>query len=179
MDSAAQDGRVGLRGGLSNFTVTTATMLAPVRGLVNIAKEVMYGTVAYGDALECLLYNCTACGVCDVNCKCVRDMEVLDTIYALRAGCAAFYRHHEIAMAAIKILRTLDIPFHLLRSEEWCCGAMLWRSGQNVAAAEEVGSLTPATEQLGPLFCNYHLWLRKLRKAFDPNDLANPVLKNQ
>ena len=45
--------------------------------------------------------------------------------------------------------------------------------------AEEVGSLTPATEQLGPLFCNYHLWLRKLRKAFDPNDLANPVLKNQ
>ena len=157
------------------------------QGLVNIAKEVMNGTVAYGDGLERLLYNCTACGACDVNCKCVRDMEVLDTIYALRAdcaekgalpveikdmgdavtethntfglphaercvwlpadcgetsgadtvlflGCAASYRHHEIAMAAIKILRALDIPFRLLRAEEWCCGAMLWRSGQNDAA---------------------------------------------
>ena len=158
------------------------------QGLINIAKEVMNGTVTYGDGLERLLYNCTACGACDVNCKCVRDMEVLDTIYALRAdcaetgalpeelkalgaavtethniyglphdtrcdwlsadcgetpgadtvlflGCAASYRHHEIALAAIRVLRALDVPFRLLREEEWCCGAALWRSGQREAAA--------------------------------------------
>ena len=158
------------------------------QGLLNIAKEVMNGTVTYGDGLERLLYQCTACGACDVNCKCVRDMEVLDTIYALRAdcaekgalpeairsvgsavetthniyglphaarwswlpadcgetpgadtvlflGCAASYRRREIALAAIRILRALGIPFRLLREEEWCCGAALWRSGQAGAAA--------------------------------------------
>ena len=58
------------------------------QGLINIAKEVLNGTVTYGDGLEDLLYTCTACGACDVNCKSVRDMDVLDTIYALRADCA-------------------------------------------------------------------------------------------
>ena len=28
---------------------------------------------------------CTACGACDTNCKSIRDMEVMDTILALRA----------------------------------------------------------------------------------------------
>jgi len=34
------------------------------------------------------LDKCTACGACDINCKSVRDMDVLDTILALRADCA-------------------------------------------------------------------------------------------
>ena len=58
------------------------------QGLLNNAKEVLNGTVSYGDGLEHLLYTCTACGACDINCKSVRDMDVLDTIYALRADCA-------------------------------------------------------------------------------------------
>ena len=32
------------------------------QGLINIAKEVMNGTLQYGDGLEDLLYTCTACG---------------------------------------------------------------------------------------------------------------------
>ena len=171
------------------------------QGLINIAKEVLNGTVTYGtegckeqdpgqsalDGTEQLLYNCTACGACDVNCKSVRDMDVLDTIYALRAdcaekgalpksvketgarisdthniygqpheercswlpsdcgetpdadtvlflGCSASYRHKEIALAAIQILQKGGVPFRLLRNEEWCCGAYLWRTGQNKAA---------------------------------------------
>ena len=158
------------------------------QGLINIAKEILNGTVSYGDGLEQLLYNCTACGACDVNCKSVRDMDVLDTIYALRAdcaekgalpesvkktgdavvsthniyglpheeraawlpsdcgetpdadtvlflGCAASYKQKEIALAAIEILQKGGVPFRLLREEEWCCGAYLWRTGQNEAAA--------------------------------------------
>ena len=157
------------------------------QGLINNAKEVLNGTVSYGDGLEKLLYNCTACGACDVNCKSVRDMDVLDTIYALRAdcaekgalpqavretgdaitnthniyglphedrcnglpadcgetpgadtvlylGCVASYRHKEIALAAIQILQKGGVPFRLLREEEWCCGAYLWRTGQMDAA---------------------------------------------
>ena len=58
------------------------------QGMINIAKEVMNGTLHYGDGMEEMLYTCTACGACDINCKNVRDMELLDTILALREDCA-------------------------------------------------------------------------------------------
>ena len=58
------------------------------QGLINIAKERMLGRLEYGDGLEDILYSCSCCGACDVNCKSVRDMELLDTIYALREDCA-------------------------------------------------------------------------------------------
>ena len=58
------------------------------QGLVNIAKEVMNGTLRCGEGLEELVYACSFCGACDVNCKNVRDMEVLDTALALREVCA-------------------------------------------------------------------------------------------
>ena len=143
------------------------------------------------DSPQNLLFTCTACGACDVNCKSVRDMEVLDTIYALRAdcaekgalpesiketgtdiinthniyglphesrcswlpadcgetpdadtvlflGCAASYQQKEVALAAIKILKKGGVPFRLLREEEFCCGAFLWRTGQTAAAGELV-----------------------------------------
>ena len=54
------------------------------QGLLSIAKEILTGKLQYGDGLEELLYTCTCCGACDVNCKDVRDKEVLDTILALR-----------------------------------------------------------------------------------------------
>ena len=153
------------------------------QGLINIAKEVMNGTLQYGDGLEYLLYSCTACGACDVNCKNVRDMEILDTILELRAHCVendalpeahkktaqniekshniyglahedrfawlpedykddedantalfvgcSVYKHPEPALAAIKILRAGGVKFKLLREDEWCCGSILWRTGQN------------------------------------------------
>ena len=157
------------------------------QGLINIAKEVMNGTLTYGDGLEDLLYTCTACGACDVNCKNVRDMELLDTILELRAHCVesgalpeahqktaknieethniyglphkdrfswlpddykddedadtalfvgcSVYKHPEPALAAIKILKAGGVKFKLLREDEWCCGSMLWRTGQNEKAA--------------------------------------------
>ena len=156
------------------------------QGLIQIAKERLDGKLEYGDGLETLLYACPACGACDINCKSVRDMEVLDTIYALRedcveagylpeplrhtaanveethniygkphserfawlppdfrddpeadtalfVGCSA-YRYPDIALAAIRILRAGGVKFKLLREDEWCCGAPLWRTGQREAA---------------------------------------------
>ena len=44
--------------------------------------------------------------------------------------------------------------------------------------AETLGCLNATAELLGPLYMNYHLWLRKLKAAFDPNNLANPILKD-
>jgi len=57
------------------------------QGLINIAQELLEGTLGYDDELIKHIYTCTTCGACDVNCKSVRDMEVLDTILALRAKC--------------------------------------------------------------------------------------------
>lgn len=44
--------------------------------------------------------------------------------------------------------------------------------------AETLGCLNATTELLGPLYMNYHLWLRKLKASFDPKNLANPILKD-
>jgi Fe-S oxidoreductase len=57
------------------------------QGLINIAQELLEGTLQYDDDLIKHVYSCTTCGACDVNCKSVRDMEVMDTILALRAKC--------------------------------------------------------------------------------------------
>jgi len=57
------------------------------QGLINIAQELLEGTLRYDDDLIKHIYTCTTCGACDVNCKSVRDMEVMDTILALRSRC--------------------------------------------------------------------------------------------
>jgi Fe-S oxidoreductase len=57
------------------------------QGLINIAQELLEGTLKYEAGLVELIYTCTTCGACDINCKSIRDMEVLDTILALRAKC--------------------------------------------------------------------------------------------
>jgi Fe-S oxidoreductase len=57
------------------------------QGLINVAQELLEGRLEYDDDLIRHIYSCTTCGACDVNCKSVRDMEVIDTILALRAKC--------------------------------------------------------------------------------------------
>jgi Fe-S oxidoreductase len=57
------------------------------QGLINIAQELLEGRLKFDEGLVNLIYTCQTCGACDVNCKSIRDMEVLDTILALRAKC--------------------------------------------------------------------------------------------
>jgi Fe-S oxidoreductase len=57
------------------------------QGLINIAQELLEGKLAYEPGMIEHIYTCTTCGACDINCKSVRDMEVLDTILSLRARC--------------------------------------------------------------------------------------------
>jgi len=59
------------------------------QGLLNIAEELLNGELKYEPGLVELIYSCTTCGACDINCKSVRDMEVLETILALRARVVA------------------------------------------------------------------------------------------
>jgi Fe-S oxidoreductase len=158
------------------------------QGLINVAQELLEGTLKYDDDLVKHIYSCTTCGACDVNCKSVRDTEVLDTILALRAkcvedgwgpmpehkkiaamiekshniygnahgqrfdwlpenaklpgkadtvyfvGCSTAYLNPDIARDTVKILRAGGINFTVMNSEEYCCGAPLWRTGQIVEA---------------------------------------------
>jgi Fe-S oxidoreductase len=158
------------------------------QGLINIAQELLEGTLQYEEGLLKHIYTCTTCGACDVNCKSVRDMEVLDTILALRAkcvedgqgpmpehkeyarlventhniygqahdrrfawlppnvslsedteiayfaGCTSSYLYPDIACNTMKILDTGGIRFTVLDSDEYCCGAPLFRTGQREAA---------------------------------------------
>jgi Fe-S oxidoreductase len=153
------------------------------QGLINIAQELLDGRLKYEDGLIRLIYTCQTCGACDIACKSIRDMEVLDTILALRAqcvtdgklltehaqiarriektgniyfkssknrqdwlpaktklsetsgivyfaGCNASYNHPEIAINTVKILKAAGIEFNVLGAEEYCCGNVLWRTGQ-------------------------------------------------
>jgi hypothetical protein len=38
------------------------------------------------------------------------------------------------------------------------------------------GGLTPMTDALGPKYSNFHVWLKALHEAFDPNNLSNPQM---
>ncbi len=59
------------------------------QGLLNMAQEVLEGTLELTPELVEAVYTCTTCGACDTNCKSIRDMEVLETILALRRRIAA------------------------------------------------------------------------------------------
>lgn len=54
------------------------------QGLLNMAQEIIEGRLAPDADLVEAVYTCTTCGACDTNCKSVRDMEVLETILAMR-----------------------------------------------------------------------------------------------
>ena len=58
------------------------------QGIVNVAQEILRGRLRHDAEIAGLLHSCTGCGACDVNCKSVRDMEVLGTILELRRDSA-------------------------------------------------------------------------------------------
>ena len=58
------------------------------QGILNIAGEILQGRLRHDAEIAGLLHRCTGCGACDVNCKSVRDMEVLGTILELRRDSA-------------------------------------------------------------------------------------------
>ena len=158
------------------------------QGLLNLAQELLEGTLQYEEGLLKHIYTCTTCGACDINCKSVRDMEVMDAILALRAkcvedgqgpmpehkkyaglventhniygrahdrrfawmpgtaslsrgaetayfvGCTTAYFYPDTALNTIKILDAGGMHFTVLDSDEYCCGAPLWRTGQREMA---------------------------------------------
>jgi Fe-S oxidoreductase len=55
-----------------------------------------------------------------------------DTAYF--AGCTTAYQHPDIASNTVKTMQAAGIPFKVMGSDEYCCGAQLWRTGQATEA---------------------------------------------
>jgi Fe-S oxidoreductase len=110
------------------------------QGLLHIAQELLNGELAPEPGLRDLVYACTTCGACDVNCKSIRDMEVLDTIYALRArlveSAAAPLPAHQAQADAVSAERNLYGAPHRARAD-WANGDP--RCATNAAVAYFAG----------------------------------------
>ena len=106
------------------------------QGLISIAQEILEGRLSYGDGLVEHIYTCTTCGACDINCKSIRDMEVLDTVLALRAKCvedgqAPLPGHKEYAWHVVKNHNIYGKP-HGQRSN-WLPGDVKLAEGAKIA----------------------------------------------
>jgi len=53
-------------------------------GRLNVALGMLDGRVPYSEEVLNIIYRCQMCGACDISCKYNRDMEPLETLYALR-----------------------------------------------------------------------------------------------
>ncbi|OKY78432.1 MAG: Fe-S oxidoreductase subunit, GlpC family [Candidatus Methanohalarchaeum thermophilum] len=66
------------------------------------------------------------------------DVEIQDEAeYGYYIGCTASLRQRKVALASMRILNYLDVPFTILGDEEECCGSVLWVTGQVRSGSKE------------------------------------------
>ena len=83
----------------------------------------------------------------------IKPAEKADLIYFV--GCNSAYRQPEIARSTVKILNASGSEFMILDPDEWCCGNLLYSTGQidlakkvmehNIEAIERSGASTVIT----------------------------------
>lgn len=96
-------------------------------GKLNIGLGMLEGRVPYSDELSDVIYRCQMCGACDVSCKVTRDMEPLETLYALRIKCVEDGQLLPAHMVVIDGLRKEDNMMQRLKAERG-----KWAEGLNV-----------------------------------------------
>lgn len=73
--------------------------------------------------------------------------EKCDVAYFV--GCTAAYRMQKVALATVRVLNALNIPFTMLGEEEWCCVSVLIRTGQLGLVEEFVNHNIEALKEKG------------------------------
>ncbi|MEW6668672.1 MAG: (Fe-S)-binding protein [Thermodesulfobacteriota bacterium] len=63
-------------------------------GRMNMGVAMLSGRIEFTHKLLGIVYNCQMCGACDISCKYVMDMEVMDPINEFRIHCVE--AHHTI-----------------------------------------------------------------------------------
>ena len=56
-------------------------------GRLNVAVAMLDGRIEYTGKLLEIIYNCQMCGACDISCKNVIDMEVMEPLNEFRIKC--------------------------------------------------------------------------------------------
>jgi len=56
-------------------------------GRINMAVAMLDKRIEYTDRLLEIIYNCQMCGACDISCKNVMEMEVIEPINEFRIRC--------------------------------------------------------------------------------------------
>ncbi|MFC1883304.1 (Fe-S)-binding protein [Thermodesulfobacteriota bacterium] len=151
-------------------------------GLMQLARSLYEGKVDFSESIRDILFLCTTCGACEVNCGAISSQIDLITLLKQEmlnsgiplleehrtlcenvlnkkapyggslpdradwlteesresishepeifyfVGCVSSYRETEIPKAVAEMMEKLNIPF-TIGSEEWCCGAPLYFSG--------------------------------------------------
>lgn len=96
-------------------------------GKMNIALGMLEGRIPYTDELLDIVYRCQMCGACDVSCKYTRDMEPLDTLYALRSK---FVEDGQIVLAHMPVIDGLRKEDNMMQKPKAERG--MWAEGLDV-----------------------------------------------
>jgi Fe-S oxidoreductase len=86
-------------------------------GRLITALSLLKGRIDYSDKLLEIIYQCQACGGCDISCKYGRDMEVLEPIYELRIKCVENGQLMPQFMVLIEGLRKEDNMMQQLKND--------------------------------------------------------------
>lgn len=77
----------------------------------------------------------------------IKPLDKADILYFV--GCTTAYLKPEIAQATIRILKAAGLDFTTLWDREYCCGAVLWRTGMRDKAIELIRHNVDAIEKSG------------------------------
>jgi Fe-S oxidoreductase len=93
-------------------------------GRMNIGVAVLENRLEYDDNLKHIIWNCQTCGACDVSCKYVMDMEVLEPIYEFRIRAVEKGATHPALDKVINSLRKQGtmVPGARGRRGDWAAG---------------------------------------------------------
>lgn len=96
-------------------------------GRLNIGMAILENRIKYTNTLLHVIYNCQMCGGCDISCKYVMDMEVLEVLYAIRFKIVEDGQTHPAIEKIIKILRKNGTMLNREndREEQWSDGLCL------------------------------------------------------
>jgi Fe-S oxidoreductase len=75
-------------------------------GRINMAVAMLDKRIEYTNKFLEIVYNCQMCGACDISCKNVMDMEVIEPINELRIKCVEDGRTIPVLDAVMNNLRT-------------------------------------------------------------------------
>jgi Fe-S oxidoreductase len=93
-------------------------------GRVNMAVAMLDKRIEYTDKLFEIVYNCQMCGACDISCKHIMDMEVLEPINEFRIKCVEDGHTLPTLDGVIKSLRKQGtmVPGVKAKRGEWAEG---------------------------------------------------------